>query len=208
MNAIKVKICGLTRSKDVIAATEAGADILGFVFTKSPRQIDIETARQLLDHVPAGIMRVGLFLDQDVSEVSKIINSVTLDLLQFHGRETEEQCGCFGLPWIKAVAMEDNTSALEAERLYPGASGLLLDSHGKGGQGGTGRVFDWSMFRPLQKPVWLAGGLNAANVATAIRSVKPYAVDVSSGVESAPGRKDSARMHEFVRAVRQVNLKN
>ena len=106
MNDIKVKICGLTRPGDVAAAVDAGAEILGFVFTKSPRQIDTKTARQLLGHVPPGILRVGLFLDQGQAEVKAVIDSVTLDLLQFHGRESEAECARYGLPWIKAVAME------------------------------------------------------------------------------------------------------
>jgi phosphoribosylanthranilate isomerase len=205
MRGVRVKICGLTRPQDVDAAIAAGADILGFVFTESPRRIGIELARRLIADVPAGILRVGLFLDQDHDEVTGVVNAVSLDLLQFHGKETEEQCNAYGLPWLKAVAMTNENSASEAEENYPGAAGLLLDSHGQGEKGGTGRVFDWSMTKPLQKPVWLAGGLNPDNVTTAIRVVRPYAVDVSSGVESAPGIKDAARMQAFVRAVRQIN---
>ena len=205
MNEVKIKICGLTRSGDIKSAIEAGADILGFVFTSSPRRISIETATRLLDHVPSGILRVGLFLDQDSEEVKTVVSSVALDVLQFHGRETEQECNSYGLPWIKAVAMEDAGSARKAEEDYPSAMGLLLDSHSQGGRGGSGQVFDWSLAMPLEKPVWLAGGLNAKNVGMAVRTVKPYAVDVSSGVESAPGIKDAARMKDFVRAVKQVN---
>ena len=205
MSEVKIKICGLTRPGDIKSAIDAGADILGFVFTESPRRISIETAKHLLEHVPSSILRVGLFLDQDRNEVSRVISAVKLDVLQFHGRETELECNSHGLPWIKAVAMENAGSARQAETDYPSAMGLLLDSHSRGGRGGSGKVFDWSLARPLQKPVWLAGGLNASNVGVAIRTVRPYAVDVSRGVERAPGIKDAVRIKDFVRAFKQVN---
>ena len=204
MNRIKVKICGLTRVEDVKAAVNAGADVLGFVFTASPRRISINTAIRLCDYVPEGVLRVGLFLDQDRSEIDRVISSVPLDILQFHGAEAEPQCSVFNLPWLKAVAMDHAGSAKLAETDYPGALGLLLDSHTEGKRGGSGKVFDWSLSAPLSKPVWLAGGLNAENVAQAIRTVRPYAVDVSSGVESAPGIKDSHRINKFIKAVREV----
>jgi phosphoribosylanthranilate isomerase len=204
LNTVKVKICGLTRDEDVKAAVTAGADVLGFVFTESPRRVSINTAIRLSGYVPKGVLRVGLFLDQDRSEIEQVLDSVPLDILQFHGRETEQQCSVFNLPWLKAVAMDNAGSAKLAETEYPGALGLLLDSHTAGKQGGSGKVFDWSLSAPLSKPVWLAGGLNAENVAQAIRTVRPYAVDVSSGVESAPGIKDSSRISDFIKAVREV----
>jgi phosphoribosylanthranilate isomerase len=125
-----------------------------------------------------------------------------LDVLQFHGCETEQECTIYGMPWLKAVAMEHAESARLAEQQYPGAMGLLLDSHSSGGRGGSGKTFDWSLSRPLAKPVWLAGGLNAQNVGRAIGLVKPYAVDVSSGVESSPGIKDASRMADFIQTVK------
>ena len=204
MNTVKVKICGLTRDEDVNAAVTAGADVLGFVFTESPRRISINTAIRLSGYVPAGVLRVGLFLDQNRSEIDQVLDSVPLDILQFHGRETQQQCSVFNLPWLKAVAMDNAGSAKLAETEYPGALGLLLDSHTAGKRGGSGKVFDWSLSAPLSKPVWLAGGLNTENVARAIRTVRPFAVDVSSGVESAPGIKDSARINDFIKAVREV----
>ena len=204
MNRVVVKICGLTRDEDVEAAVTAGADAVGFVFTSSPRRISIETAIRLCSYVPDGVLRVGLFLDQDRSEIDRVVNSVPLDVLQFHGSETERECSVFGLPWLKAVAMENAASAQQAERDYPGAMGLLLDSHKTGKRGGSGKVFDWSLSRPVTIPVWLAGGLNADNVAQAIRSVRPFAVDVSSGVEAAPGIKDVSRISAFIKAVRKV----
>jgi phosphoribosylanthranilate isomerase len=208
LNTVKVKICGLTRAEDVKAAVTAGADVIGFVFTKSPRRISINTAIRLSGYVPNGVLRVGLFLDQDRSEIDRVLDSVPLDILQFHGRETEQQCSVFNLPWLKAVAMDNAGSAKLAETEYPGALGLLLDSHTAGKRGGSGKVFDWSLSAPLSKPVWLAGGLNAENVGQAIRTVRPYAVDVSSGVESAPGIKDSTRISNFIKAVREVENEN
>lgn len=201
---VNIKICGLTRDKDVRAAIVAGADALGFVFTSSPRQISTDTAIRLISDVPQGVLRVGLFLDQDRSEIDRVVNSVPLDVLQFHGSETGQECSVFGLPWLKAVAMENAESAKQAERDYPGAMGLLLDSHTTGKRGGSGKVFDWSLSRSLSKPVWLAGGLNAGNVAQAIRSVRPFAVDVSSGVETAPGIKDATLISSFIKAVKEV----
>ena len=202
MNRVRIKICGLTRTEDVSTAIAAGADAVGFVFTTSPRRISIDTAQKLLGYVPEGVLRVGLFMDQDRSEIERVVNAVALDVLQFHGSETERECSAFGLPWLKAVAMENEQSAKRAERDFPGAMGLLLDSHTKGTRGGSGRVFDWSLSRPVSKPVWLAGGLNAGNVGQAIHTLRPFAVDVSSGVESAPGIKDAARIAAFIKSVR------
>jgi phosphoribosylanthranilate isomerase len=206
MNSVKVKICGLTRAEDVQVAVEAGANAIGFVFTASPRRINIETAVRLSRYVPSGVLRVGLFLDQERSEIERVVHSVPLDLLQFHGNETEQECDLFGLPWLKAVAMEDAGSVKRAQRDYPGAAGLLLDSHSKGERGGSGRVFDWSLSAPQAKAIWLAGGLNADNVGQAIRTVKPFAVDVSSGVEIRPGIKDAGMIKAFFKAVRAAEI--
>lgn len=204
MKKVFIKICGLTRDEDVRTAIVAGADAVGFVFTASPRRISIDTAIRLGGHVPTGVLRIGLFLDQERSEIDQVLSSVPLDMLQFHGRETEQECSAFGLPWLKAVAMVNSESAQQAERDYPGAAGLLLDSHAPGGRGGSGKPFDWSLSKPAVKPVWLAGGLNAGNVGSAMRRVRPFAVDVSSGVESAPGIKDASRIAAFIGAVREI----
>jgi len=204
MNRVKVKICGLTRVEDVQAAIRAGADAVGFVFTASPRRISIDVAIELCGYVPEGVLRVGLFLDQERSAIERVIRCVPLELLQFHGCETGQDCGVFKLPWLKAVAMENFESVKQAEHDYPGATGLLLDSHSKGKRGGSGKPFDWSLSRPVAKPVWLAGGLNADNVGRAIHEVRPYAVDVSSGVETRPGIKDETMMKAFVEAVRKA----
>jgi len=202
MTRVIIKICGLTRAEDVQAAIEAGANATGFVFTASPRRISIDTAIRLSSYVPEGVLRVGLFLDQDRSEIEQVVSSVPLDLLQFHGCETEQQCSIYKLPWLKAVSMENAGSVKQAERDYPGAAGLLLDSHARGKRGGSGRLFDWSLSGSAEKPIWLAGGLNADNVGQAIHAVRPYAVDVSSGVETQPGIKDAAKMKAFVKAVK------
>ena len=208
MNRVKIKICGLTRPQDVQAAVKAGADAIGFVFTASPRRISIERALELSAYATGGVLRVGLFLDQERSEIERVTAAVPLDILQFHGNETAQECSVFNLPWLKAVAMEDAESVIRAERDFPGAAGLLLDSHSKGKRGGSGQLFDWSLARPVMKPIWLAGGLNADNVKQAIHTVRPYAVDVSSGVESEPGIKDSSRISAFVKAVRQTEIEH
>lgn len=205
MTGTRIKICGLTRDEDVKCAVSSGAHAIGFVFAQSPRRISAETAARLAGQVPPGILRVGLFLDQDKAEIDRVLDTVPLDVLQFHGRETEQQCNVFGLPWLKAVAMEDERSLEQAVRAYPGAMGLLLDSHQAGRRGGSGRVFDWSLVQSVTKPIWLAGGLDALNVAKAISVVRPYAVDVSSGVESAPGVKDTGKISAFIEAVRKAD---
>jgi len=204
MSKVLIKICGLTRIEDVEAAVSCGADAIGFVFTASPRRISAETAAHLSSGIPGGVLRVGLFLDQHKSEIEQVINSVALDVLQFHGSESEQECNAFGLPWLKAVAMVNSRSASQAERDYPSAMGLLLDSHSAGTGGGSGKVFDWSLSTPITKPLWLAGGLNPDNVATAIHTVRPYAVDVSSGVEASPGIKDADRIRKFIKVVRDT----
>jgi len=204
MKVVRIKICGLTRAGDVQAAVAAGADAVGFVFAASPRRISIETAIRLSSYVPEGVLRVGLFMDQARSEIGQVVSTVPLDLLQFHGSETERECMAFNMPWLKAVAMQDAGSIERAEREFPGAAGLLLDSHAKGRRGGSGRKFDWGLAKPAAGKIWLAGGLNADNVGEAIRVVRPYAVDVSSGVEIEPGIKDEARIRAFVEAVRRA----
>ncbi len=202
MQAVKVKICGLTREQDVHAAVEAGADAVGFVLTRSPRQITAAKARELSRLVPTGILKVGLFLNQSRAEVEQVLNTVELDVLQFHGTETAEQCRRFDLPYLKAVSMLDNSALQIAAEDYPDAFGLLLDSHVAGRAGGSGKVFDWSLISHGSIPVWLAGGLNPDNVAAAVQLAKPFAVDVSSGVESSPGIKSKEKIVAFIKAAR------
>lgn len=197
--AVRVKICGLTRARDVQFAIDAGADALGFVFAPgSKRLVTMEQARQLVAPVPPFVMRVGLFLDQDVAEVWQVLEQVPLNLLQFHGREDGAYCRQFGRPYIKAVSVNNDQAVKQAELRYPDAAGLLLDSHSPGGLGGTGHVFDWNRIERGRLPLILAGGLTPDNVATAVRQVRPWAVDVSSGVESAPGVKSDEAVKKFL----------
>lgn len=203
MNSVKVKICGLTRASDVEAAVEAGADALGFVFADSPRRLEAHVASTLLRLVRPGVLRVGLFMRQRRADIEATLSVVTLDLLQFHGDEDNDFCRSFGLPFIKAVSVVSGHAEATVKR-YPDASGILFDSHVAGGAGGTGRVFDWSLVAGIGGSLWLAGGLDEHNVARAIVAVRPDWVDVSSGVEDAPGIKNPARMRAFVAAARDA----
>ncbi len=206
MTAVKVKICGLTRGADVRAAVEAGADALGFVFTpRSKRFVVPQTAAGLVAAVPAFVTRVGLFMDQDTEEVLQVLGQVRLNLLQFHGSEPAEFCEQFGMPYIKALAMGAADGGADLSAAFPGASAVLLDSHEPGQVGGTGQVFDWNRIPELEKPLVLAGGLNPENVARAVRTVRPWAVDVSSGVEDAPGIKNHERVREFIEEAKREN---
>lgn len=196
---MRVKICGMTRLQDVRAAVEAGADALGFVFAPlSRRVLQPELATELVRAVPAFVSRVGLFMDQDYDTVRRIIDRVPLNLLQFHGREDAAFCRRFGLPYVKAVAMGSGPPLDQVCQAFDDAAALLLDSHRSGEVGGTGRTFEWEGIPALDLPVILAGGLTPANVRQAVRQVRPWAVDVSSGVEDAPGIKSAEKMQTFI----------
>lgn len=198
MTRIRVKICGLTRPADVDAAVNAGADALGFVFTpKSRRFVDAVTAEKLVCRVPAFVSRVGLFMDQGAEEVRALLAQVPLTLLQFHGREEGAYCRQFGLPYVKALAMGGDGQLSRLDQ-YRDAAALLLDSHEPGAAGGTGHAFDWSRIPALPRPLVLAGGLDPENVRRAVRMVRPWAVDVSSGVELEPGVKCAEKMQRFI----------
>lgn len=185
---------------------QAGADALGFVFTpRSKRCVQADKAPALVSAVPAFVCRVGLFMDQGAEEVLQVLGRVRLNLLQFHGSETAEFCEQFGLPYIKAIGMGAEHESGDICAAYPGACGVLLDSHEPGHAGGTGHVFDWNRIPALDKPLVLAGGLNPGNVARAVRAARPWAVDVSSGVEDAPGIKNHERMREFINEAKREN---
>jgi len=204
MSSVRVKICGLTRSEDVAAAVAAGCDALGFVFVHgSPRYLDEATAGALVQVVPAFVSRVGLFLDQGAEQVRQVLQRVPLSILQFHGTEEAEFCRQFGRPYIKAISLASGVKVVDAEKAYPDAAAILVDSHAPGGQGGTGKTVNWQELSAGSLPLILAGGLNPANVATAVNMVKPWAVDVSSGVESAPGIKDAVAMRRFIEEARR-----
>lgn len=203
MNRTRVKICGITRPEDGLAAALAGADAIGLVFyPPSPRNVDISTANRIIELLPPFITRVGLFVDAADSDIRSVLGNVDLDMLQFHGDETDADCRRYGKPWLKAIRMLPGIDLAAAVAACPGCAGVLLDSSVTGRAGGTGQVFDWGLVNPnLVKPVVLAGGLHAGNVRAAIEKVGPYAVDVSSGVESAPGIKDAARIAHFIEQV-------
>lgn len=204
MSNVRTKICGITRIEDALAAAEAGADAIGFVFyAKSPRAVDVRQARAIIAALPPFITTVGLFVNASRCELSEILEVVPLDLLQFHGDETPADCEGYHRPWIKALRVRLGDDLQAACEHYHGARGILLDTYVPGVPGGTGEAFDWSLVPAgLSKPIILAGGLSAGNVAQAIRQVRPYAVDVSGGVEQAKGIKDAGKIDAFLEAVR------
>ncbi len=203
----RVKICGITRLVDAEGAVAAGAQAIGLVFYgQSPRVVDIKIARAIVASLPPFVASVALFVNAPADEIARIVDYVQPTSLQFHGAESPEDCALHGLPYLKAIRMTDDVDLLAAERRYETAQGLLLDTYQRDRPGGTGRVFDWGRVPPtLRKPVILAGGLDADNVQAAITAVHPYAVDVSGGVESAPGIKDRGRMQGFCRRVQEVS---
>lgn len=203
----RIKCCGMTRIEDALLAAQLGADAIGVVMTaKSKRQVSLKQAKAIVDAMPPFVTTVALCMDDDAGFVQEIIDSLRPSLLQFHGSESDEWCRQFGHPYLKAIAMGEGASALYQLRDHPHAAGLLLDGHGLGETGGSGKAFDWSLMpRDLKRPLMLAGGLTAANVAEAIRIARPWAVDVSSGIESAPGIKDAAKMRDFITAVRSIS---
>lgn len=200
----RVKICGITRVDDGLAASAAGADAVGLVFyRKSARYISVEAARAIVGQLPPFVTVVGLFLDPDESEVRRVLDQVPLDLLQFHGDETPEFCARFPVRYIKAVGMAGQRKPAAYAADFPDAAGFLLDSHVPGELGGTGKAFDWETIpRALNRPLILAGGLRPDNVREAVQRFRPYAVDVSSGVEMAPGLKDAGRIDAFMKEIR------
>jgi phosphoribosylanthranilate isomerase len=203
--AVRVKICGITRNEDMSAACVAGADALGFVFyAKSPRNLSIEQAASLIKALPPFVQSVGLFVDAEPSFVRAVLEAVPLDLLQLHGGETPEYCRQFGRPYLKAVRVRPGVDLVKYASDFSDARALLLDAFVPGVPGGTGERFDWRLIPAgLNKPIILSGGLNPDNVAEAVQTVQPWAVDVSSGVESAPGIKDAAKVAAFIERARQ-----
>ncbi|MFI9651837.1 phosphoribosylanthranilate isomerase [Guyparkeria sp. GHLCS8-2] len=203
----RVKICGITRLADVEIAVAAGADALGFVFVPaSRRSIRVEAARNLVARVPAFVQTVALFADPSVDWVETVVDQVGPDLLQFHGSETARFCRQFGRPYIKAVSADLNDEVRRrVMQDHHTARGFLIDSHAVSGLGGTGHTFDWSRWPRDngrdRRPWILAGGLSPENVTEAITTLSPYAVDVSSGVEEAPGIKSADKIHAFMRGV-------
>lgn len=202
----RIKFCGMTRADDIALACALGVDAVGLVFAqRSPRRLEIEQAAALRAHALPLVDVVALFMDNDAAHVQRVIDDVQPTLLQFHGGEDDAFCRAFGVPYLKAVAMGGDADDAAIAR-HPGAAGLLLDSHAKGSAGGTGQRFDWSRIpRAIELPFLLAGGLHPDNVFDAVRMVRPWGVDVSSGIESAPGEKDAAKMRRFVDEVRRAD---
>ena len=199
----RIKVCGITSAGDAIAATAAGIDVLGLVFfSKSPRHVSIAQAVEIARSVPPFTCLVGLFVNAAEQDIEAVLQQVPLGLMQFHGDETESECSRWDIPYIKAMRVRPEIPVTDMVAPYHSASGYLLDSYQPGVVGGTGESFDWGLIPDsLDKPVILAGGLNPGNVREAIETVHPYAVDVSSGVEATPGRKDIEKIKAFVKAV-------
>ncbi len=206
--ATAVKICGITRVADAHAAARSGAHAIGLVFhAPSPRNVTLEQASSIAHALPPFVTAVGLFVDAPVERVRETIAAVPLHLLQFHGDETPEYCAAFRLPYIKAVRVTADVDLVQCALAHRGAKGLLLDAYVAGVHGGTGAVFDWRLIPAnLPLPVILSGGLTPDNVAQAVRTVRPWAVDVSSGVEATKGIKDPAKIAAFIAGVRHADV--
>ncbi len=210
----RVKICGITRIEDALAAAELGADAIGLVFfEKSPRHLGLAQARAIARALPPFVTTVALFVDPAPAEVEAVLEAVGPDLLQFHGAEAPAFCRQFRRPYLKAVRVRPETDLLQYAAAYDEARGLLLDAYVEGAEGGTGHRFDWDLIpESLPRPIVLAGGLTPDNVAQAVRQVRPWAVDVSSGVEAAKGNntlkgiKDAAKIAAFIKEARNADV--
>ena len=209
MPRTRVKICGITREQDAWSAAAAGADAIGFVFYEhSPRAIDAAGAARICERLPPFVTTVGLFVDPPAAAVRSVLERVPLDLLQFHGDESQGFCSGFGRPWIKALRMRPGADPAAALAQHDAARALLVDSYRPGVPGGTGEVFDWRRLPPqLGSRLILAGGLDPGNVGAAVMQLRPWAVDVSGGVEQAPGIKRADRIEAFIAAVRAADAK-
>lgn len=202
----RVKFCGVTRAEDALAAARLGADAVGFVFAAgSPRFIAPAAAAMIRGRLPPLIHTVALFRNADPQFVQEVLAACEPHLLQFHGEETRAFCESFGRPYLRAVPMRTPQDLARWSAEFAGAAALLLDGHASGEAGGQGRAFDWSALPPWAKPIILAGGLTPDNVAGAVRQVRPYGVDVSSGIEAAPGIKDPERMQRFIEQVQEAD---
>ena len=204
----RVKICGITRVEDAISVVNAGADAIGLVFyAPSPRALTIAQAQQIVAAIPPFVSVVGLFVNAPQTEIEAVLSKVRLDILQYHGDETASDCQQINLPYYKAIRVKADTNLLQCEAEFKSAKALLLDTYSEAAVGGTGQVFDWNLIpNNLTKPVILAGGLTADNVALAIQQVRPYAVDVSGGVEQNKGIKDAAKIAAFMRGVSNADV--
>ncbi len=203
---VRTKICGITSIQDAQAAVDFGADALGFVFyPSSPRYIHPSDAAAIIHKLPPFVTCVGLFVNAEHEMLKKTVSDTGVDLVQFHGDESEYECGLSSKPWIKAIRVGEETDLAAEAKRYNAANSLLLDTMVRGSYGGTGKTFDWSLVpKNIDKPIILAGGLDLENVIGAINVTSPYAVDVSGGVELKKGVKDHAKMEEFIKRVRSI----
>ncbi|MFV2060306.1 MAG: phosphoribosylanthranilate isomerase [Gammaproteobacteria bacterium] len=208
-NRVRVKYCGITNVENAVFAASLGVDAIGLVFySKSSRNVEIAQASEIIAVLPPFVSVVGLFVNSDKAEIERITTQVSLNILQFHGDESEEFCNSFSLPYMKAIRMAGNVDVLTEIERYNSASGILLDSYHEKQVGGTGDTFDWSLFPDsTDRPIILAGGLNPANISDAITATRPYAVDVSSGIESSKGIKDNTKMQRFMNEVNLLGSK-
>lgn len=199
----RAKICGITRIEDALSAIEHGADAIGLVFyPPSPRHVTVDQAAAITKELPPFVTVVALFVNPSEAEVIAVLSQVNIDLLQFHGDESEADCTRYSLPYLKAIRVKDSTNLIQYAQIYSSAKALLLDTFSDSAVGGTGQTFDWSLIpKKLPLPFILAGGLTAENVADAIEQVHPYAVDVSGGVEQSKGIKDVAKIAAFMSAI-------
>lgn len=200
----RIKICGITRPDDGLAAVRLGADAIGLVFyPPSPRAISQQQAQEIVSVLPPFVTVVGLFVDEPRNSLMKLLGSVRIDLLQFHGKESPAECIGYGRPWVKAIRMREGIDLDAVEKDYADASALLLDAYEAGKPGGTGRGFDWERIpSEMASRIILAGGLNPENITAAVRQVRPYAVDTSGGVEKSKGVKDMEKIAAFIEGVR------
>ena len=201
----RVKICGFTQAKDAVAAANLGVDAIGLVFyPPSPRHVSIEQAKEIVEALPAFVTVVALFVDEQESQIREVLSHVSIDCIQFHGDESAAQCRVYNKPYMKAIRMKPDLDIMEIARQYNDATALLLDAYHPGIKGGSGSQFDWDLIpENCTLPVVLAGGLQVDNVRQAIQSVKPYALDVSSGVEAEKGIKDVAKMAAFIQQINE-----
>ena len=204
----KIKICGITNSKNALDAVDLGVDALGFVFFgESPRYIEPKKARKIINLLPLFVLRVGLFVNASKEEVLSAISDSSVNVLQFHGDEDEQFCNQFNLPYIKATSFQDGVNLLEYCKLFTSSSAILIDTYSENMKGGTGKTFNWDLLpKELPLPLIVAGGLDSGNVSSLINSINPYGVDVSGGVESDKGVKDYTMMKNFVLGVHNATV--
>ncbi|MGB0514875.1 MAG: phosphoribosylanthranilate isomerase [Wenzhouxiangellaceae bacterium] len=203
----RVKFCGITRPEDARIAASLGVDAVGLVFVEaSPRCVSVDQARAICESLPPMVEIVGLFMNTPAERIESLIGALPLSVLQFHGAESPRECARFGRPWWKALPMASPERI--QYRGWRGARALLLDGHAPGQMGGTGKRFDWNAFTPPPRPWILAGGLDPDTIVDAVRRLRPPAVDVSSGIESAPGIKDATLMQRFIANLESTDTEN